>query len=229
MECLYLPDIDIHSADVIIEDEELHHLKVLRVNKQNTILATNGSGALAELIIESVEKKFAKAIICNVKLVEKPKYRTGLALGILDNRDRFEFALEKCIELGISDFYPLICKFSQKKSLNINRLEQKSISALKQSKRAWKTQIHEPIEINKIFSTRFDNYLYADMNSKIKVQAKNGDNLIIIGPEGGFSDNEINLIYEQDNLIPYTLGENRLRAETAAVSSVSILKYLLIS
>jgi GNAT superfamily N-acetyltransferase len=71
----------------------------------------------------------------------------------------FEFALEKCIELGISDFYPIKSQFTQKKSININRLELKTIAALKQSKQAWKTEIHPEIPLTKIISTDFDNYL----------------------------------------------------------------------
>ncbi len=225
MECLYLSDLDINQNEIIIDNEEFHHLKVLRINQEEKILCSNGKGTIAELQIKEITNKKATAKITNYKFIPKNKNKLGIALGILDNKDRFEFALEKCVELGVSDFYPIISKFSQKKYVNLNRLELKSISALKQSKQYWKIKIHQPILLKDIFKTDFDNFYFADLNSNSKVDYKSGDNIIIIGPEGGFSDEEIQLLYS-NQICSFTLGHNILRAETAAICSISIFNYI---
>ncbi len=226
MECLYLPDIDLDSKEIIIDGDEFHHLKVLRISENKLILSSNGKGAICELKILRIDKKQALAEIININKQEKPKNKLALALGILDNRDRFEFALEKCIELGISDFYPIKSQFTQKKSININRLELKTIAALKQSKQAWKTEIHPEIPLTKIFSTDFDNYLFADMDASAAIEYQNCNTMLIIGPEGGFSDIEIQFLRDNNKLNCISLGRNRLRAETAAISAISIINYL---
>lgn len=225
MECLFLPELTKESTSIIISGEEHKHLKVLRLRDNEGILASNGQGLLAELLVRNIDKRQATADIINISEQSKPNNQLSVALGILDNRDRFEFAIEKCVELGVQDFYPLVSQFTQRKSLNINRLELKAIAALKQSKRAWKMIMHEETKLNTLLKADFDVIYFADMLATGKIQAVEGNALIVVGPEGGFSDEECVLLRNTAKVQPFTLGENRLRAETALLTSVAMYNY----
>lgn len=225
MECLYLPELNRESNNIIISGEEYKHFKVLRLRDNESILASNGQGLLAELLVRNIDKRQATADIINISEQSKPLQHLSVALGILDNRDRFEFAIEKCVELGVQEFYPLVSQFTQRKSLNINRLELKAIAALKQSKRAWKMIMHEETKLNTLLKADFDVIYFADMLATGKMQAVKGNALIVVGPEGGFSDEECDLLRNTAKVQPFTLGENRLRAETALLTSVAMYNY----
>lgn len=225
MECLYLPELNRESNNIIISGEEYKHFKVLRLRDNESILASNGQGLLAELLVRNIDKRQATADIINVSEQSKPLQHLSVALGILDNRDRFEFAIEKCVELGVQEFYPLVSQFTQRKSLNINRLELKAIAALKQSKRAWKMIMHDETKLNTLLKADFDVIYFADMLATGKMQAVDGNALIVVGPEGGFSDEECDLLRNTAKVQPFTLGENRLRAETALLTSVAMYNY----
>lgn len=225
MECLYLPELNRESNTISISGEEYKHLKVLRLRDNESILASNGQGLLAELLVRNIDKRQATADIINISEQSKTSQHLSVALGILDNRDRFEFAIEKCVELGVQEFYPLVSQFTQRKSLNINRLELKAIAALKQSKRAWKMIMHEETKLNTLLKADFDVIYFADMLATGKMQAVEGNALIVVGPEGGFSDEECDLLRNTAKVQPFTLGENRLRAETALLTSVAMYNY----
>ncbi len=225
MECLYLPELNRESNNIIISGEEYKHFKVLRLRDNESILASNGQGLLAELLVRNIDKRQATADIINISEQSKPLQHLSVALGILDNRDRFEFAIEKCVELGVQEFYPLVSQFTQRKSLNINRLELKAIAALKQSKRAWKMIMHDETKLNTLLKADFDVIYFADMLATGKMQAVEGNALIVVGPEGGFSDEECDLLRNTAKVQPFTLGENRLRAETALLTSVAMYNY----
>ncbi|MDD3125733.1 MAG: RsmE family RNA methyltransferase [Candidatus Kapabacteria bacterium] len=239
MECLYIENLDSSAEKIIIAGDEFSHLKALHVREGEQILASNGQGLLATLVVEVLDKRKASAVVLNFYEVPYPSERLGLALGILDNRERFEFALEKAVELGATDFYPVSGDFSQKHTVKIERLEMKAIAAMKQSKQAWKINIHTPVTVDELFNiiTRkhtclpktCDNHLttiyYADMNSTNKLQANNGNAILLIGAEGGFSDREEAIIAKSEH-VSFSLGNNRLRAETASLAGLSIIKYI---
>ena len=211
MECLYIENLDSSAEKIIIAGDEFSHLKALHVREGEQILASNGQGLLATLVVEVLDKRKASAVVLNFYEVPYPSERLGLALGILDNRERFEFALEKAVELGATDFYPVSGDFSQKHTVKIERLEMKAIAAMKQSKQAWKINIHTPVTVDELFNiiTRkhtclpktCDNHLttiyYAHMNSTNKLQENNGNAIILIGAERGFSDREEGIIAQE--------------------------------
>lgn len=233
MECIYLPELNETKIYYSISGTEAHHLKVIRINTGDTILVTNGKGISALANMERISKENYSATIKEFyKNIGELDFNVGLAIGILNNRDRFEFCLEKCVELGITDFYPLITDYSQNNKINIERLKNKSISTLKQCKRSVLPTIYNPISIIELLekANRYDRIIIADESGIVptKKQEIISNTFIFIGPEGGFSDKEIELFFNfssSKNIIKWNLGNRRLRAETAAIIGVSLLSF----
>lgn len=224
MECIYWPELSKNDQVIEIDGKEAKHLKVLNTKSGAKILITNGNGLCAEARAERIAKERYKADVIEFRenLGELP-YRLGVAMGILDKRDRLEFALEKSIELGISDFYPLITKYTQKNKIQDERLFLKAIAAIKQCKRAKLPTIHAPIDVKNIDETaaEYDKIILLDENgSRPCFNDKQENILIVCGPEGGFDYSEIEMIKGLPNTSLTALGNRRLRAETAAISAV---------
>ncbi|ROL61966.1 RsmE family RNA methyltransferase [Bacteroidetes/Chlorobi group bacterium ChocPot_Mid] len=153
MECIYVSDFKLGLENFQLEHSYIRHLKALRLTIGQKIMFTNGNGVSGICILNEISKNFYKFITEKYlhDFGELP-VKFGLAIGLLSDRNRFEFALEKAVELGVTDFYPLLTKYSEKKSINKERLQSKAISALEQCKRSKLINIHEPIELKKIFS-----------------------------------------------------------------------------
>jgi len=226
MECIYIQDIDPYATSIIIPTEEACHLKSLRINTGGTIMATNGRGLMCELRISRDSKTAYSASINKVyNDYGEDTISISLAIGLLSDNTRFEFALEKAIELGIDDFYPLMLDFSQKSWLNEQRLKTKAISSIKQCKRSILPNIHKLqslLELSQNFG-QYDSIIIADPSGKPPSDEDIGNRtIIIIGAEGGFSPSEIALL-KSHNIIKWDLGSRRLRAETAAISALSYI------
>lgn len=222
MECLYIPNLDINAENILIEDDEFRHLRALHTRIGESILISNGNGTMVTVSITDIERRTASARIIATEDIPKAPYRLGLALGILDNKDRFEFALEKAVELGATDFYPLLCRYSQKQKINLERLKNKAISAIKQSKRAWNIKIHNATTIEELLKIADNSIYFADMESTNKLKYLDGNSVLLVGPEGGFSAEE-EAIIRNNQVISFTLGSNRLRAETAAIAGLTLI------
>ncbi len=224
MECIYLPELDFHSQTLPVPDNEAKHLKALHIKDADAVFATNGRGVLARTeIIRTGKNTFEAKIIDIHKNNGEADFRLGLALGILDNKDRFEFALEKGTELGITDFYPLVAKYSQKRIYSLERLRTKAIASMKQCRRAVLPDIHTPIGIEALIgSAGYARVILADESGCFPTPpADTADTLVIIGPEGGFASDEIELL--SSSAIAWKLANRRLRAETAAIAALSLI------
>lgn len=227
MHCLYHPKANRTIKEYFFENDDLKHFRAIRLRVGEKVMITNGQGLSIIANIGIVHN--------NGLVIESPLFfidygeldiKVSVGLAILDNRERMEFALEKCIELGAKEFYPLITKNSQKKIINIERLKAKSISALKQCQRSQLIEIYPATEIfeleRKFFE--FDSILLADFNGETyNTKYRKASNLILIGPEGGFTDEEINFIKKNPKTISVNLGKRRLRAETAAIAMMALL------
>ncbi len=226
MESIYFPELKQNDFQVVISGSEAKHLKALRLKINEQILISNGQGLTAKALVQSFNKESItlQTIDYFIKLNE-PAFPIALALGILSDRNRFEFALEKAVELGITDFYPLITKYVQKNKINQQRLLSKSIAAMKQCKRSVIPKIHLPIEINKLLKfAEFDTIILANENGEFpKNKNINSSVLVFVGPEGGFDKEEIGIIKEKKRTLVWKLADRRLRAETAVVSALSLI------
>ncbi|MCX6238548.1 MAG: 16S rRNA (uracil(1498)-N(3))-methyltransferase [Bacteroidia bacterium] len=222
MHLFYTPDLQ-DDTYRLSEEESKHCVRVLRLTEGETLFLVDGKGLFCEAVIISAHPK-----ACILKVVDR-KYNYGkrdyeLTVGVspTKNIDRYEWFLEKATEIGIDGIIPLISRYSERKEIKPERLEKVMISAIKQSIKAY-LPVLNPIQtfketIKKPFSgLRF----IAHCNEGGKVLLRNavvkGKNvLILIGPEGDFSTEEVELAVKE-GFIPVSLGDSRLRTETAAL------------
>jgi len=228
MKLFYNIDLNHNDKELTLFDSEHSHLaKVLRKKVDEVIYITNGRGYLFEAMILQVNLKDTKLKILSSLKRPEMNYCLNIAISPTKKNDRFEWFIEKAVEIGVSSITPIITSYTERKILNYSRLNKIAVSAMKQS-----LQTYLPV-INPI--TDFKEYLKTNQNSNnyiahcnqsershlSKIISKNSDSNIIIGPEGGFKDDEIKLAVNF-NYIPVSLGLNRLRTETAGIVSCQI-------
>ena len=221
MECLYFPDLTEETKEVVLSGEEYKHAKALRLKISDQVLITNGKGLTAVCLFTDFDKSGSKfTTISFLHNSSEPEKKVIAAVGITDNKDRFEFALEKSVELGVSAFIPLITEYSAQKNYNNERLKAKAIAAMKQCKRSILPDIFEPIMLSDLLSAYyFDQIIIADPDGKSEIEYT--DNILVaVGPEGGFSDTEL-AIFKTNEAELLKLGNRRLRTETALLATLT--------
>tara|TARA_Y100000022_G_scaffold147856_1_gene129574 strand:+ start:315 stop:1004 length:690 start_codon:yes stop_codon:yes gene_type:complete len=213
---------------VINEIDSKHISRSFRKNIGDNIRVTNGLGYLCNAEIIEKGKKI-KVKIKGVEKFEPPNLSIHVALSPLKNISRFEWFVEKATELGISQITPIVCEYSEKKRVNTERLERILISSLKQSNQFFKPKINSTNTFENFILNSEDQLLMANLKTSNKLSEKlftKSNICLMIGPEGGFSDSEIDLAKKQD-IKEVTLGNSRLRSETAAIYGMSIIRSLL--
>lgn len=230
MECILSNDLKVDSEILEIVSHEARHLHVIRVKTNDTIEISNGKGLMATAIIEKCTKKYFTCRIINLSENKGELcYKLALAVGILKRKTRFEFLLEKAVELGISEFYPIKSSFSQKNAVNHKRLVAKAIAAMKQCKRSILPIIHEPVSFEELISiqSNFKNTILTDVDGVSPFEKQiSGSTIILIGTEGGFSSDELECIKKSNPLV-WNLGNRRLRTETAAIIATGVASLFL--
>jgi len=209
-------------------DTQKHVIQVLRLKENDSILITNGKGLLCKAIITSINKKQTIVQLKDVQTFMPPEIKTCIAISLLKNASRFEWFLEKATELGISSIVPLLCKRTEKQHFRYERMKTILISAMLQSKQSWLPELKEPVLFSNILvENNYDLKLIAHCGNTEKKHLNNfetnNDTILLIGPEGDFSDEEISFA-EKNNYISVSLGNNRLRTETAGVAAAVLLK-----
>lgn len=224
MNLFYQPDISLHKLD---EEESRHAVKVLRMNEGDVIDITDGKGFFyVAKIIKADAKKCAFEIV-EQRAIAKRNFQIHLAIAPTKNIDRIEWFVEKAVEIGIDQISFLLCKNSERKVINKERIEKIAVSAMKQSQQAWLPQINDTVPFKEISSMnaeqKFIAYVDASNPTHLQSVAKPEKNyLVLIGPEGDFSKDELDIAL-QNGFEKISLGANRLRTETAALVSCQIL------
>jgi 16S rRNA (uracil1498-N3)-methyltransferase len=229
MECIFSEELQKKAEDIVISGDEAKHLHVLRLNIGDEVEISNGAGLIATTVIQSIKNK---SYICRVENITENKGELGfqldLAFGIISDRNRLEFMIEKATELGVRNYYPVVTQFSQKKTINLSRLEQKALAAMKQSKRSVLPKISDPKTFPEIIELT-ENYNCIILSDVDGVHFEPGqfigDCLVLVGPEGGFSPDEIEEIKKCDPII-LSLGNRRLRTETAAILTTGLVSLM---
>jgi 16S rRNA (uracil1498-N3)-methyltransferase len=228
----YDPGTSPETSEITLdEDNSRHIVQVLRMRPGEALQLTDGKGSLLNaLIVEDHKKK------CRVKvqsLVTSPsrKKKVAIAISPLKNASRFEWFLEKAAEIGVSEIIPLQSERTERQHLRPDRLHNILVSALLQSQQTWLPVLHPLTSLSRVLEdTRYDRRLIAhcleDSLPAIPVVASpvtpTVSTLILIGPEGDFSAEEVALALK-NGFVPVTLGENRLRTETAGVVAATLL------
>ena len=213
---------------VMNEIDSKHISRSFRKNIGDSIMITNGFGYLCNAEIVEIGKKI-KVKINSIEKFKSSSNSIHIALSPLKNASRFEWFVEKSTELGISQITPLVCEYSEKKKVNMDRLERILISSLKQSNQFFKPIINSIKTFENFIRENEDELFMANLktSNKIKRELFTKNNIcLMIGPEGGFSDGEIKLAKEQ-NIKEVSLGNSRLRSETAAIFGLSVIKSLI--
>lgn len=217
------------SQNVVFDHEESRHLhKVLRYQSGDKVTITNGLGGLFTATLVEVNPKQCIASIINYKKEPTLPYHLHLAVAPTKNNDRFEWFLEKATEIGVSEITPIICDHSERKVIKPERFEKIIESAMKQSLKIYKPLLN-PLtsfsEFNKLqLTSNSKKYIAHCHNSEKELLAKackpEESSVILIGPEGDFSYKELELS-SKTGFLAISLGESRLRTETAAIMACS--------
>lgn len=223
MQLFYNSDIKQGDVTFFFDKEESKHIvKVLRKKESDIIFITNGLGFLFESEIILASEKKCEVKITKETFQEPDKFYTHIVVAPTKMNDRLEWFLEKATEIGIHEITPIICDHSERKVYKIDRAEKIIQAAMKQSLHYYIPKINEPISFSQFVKSNIDGQKFiahceeTDKKSFKNEVKKDEKVTILIGPEGDFSTKEINLAIV-NNFIPVTLGNTRLRTETAAL------------
>lgn len=207
-----------------IEEQEHQHLfKVLRKKVGDEIFVCNGKGLMVKAKITEIDKR--KTFLNYLETIKEEKVdRNNLILAVspTKKREKYEMMIEKCVEIGVSEIVPFYSQNSERRNLNLERLESIVLSAMKQSKSLFLPIINQEISFNELLKYTHINHKYIAYVEEKTLSIKSlkidcdTKTLFAIGPEGGFTSQEVSLAKE-NNFIPLSLGEKRLRTETAGI------------
>ncbi len=224
----YEPELDLRSEAVVLEGDEYRHLaRALRVPVGETVYVTNGRGLIAICRVEAVDKRSASLAVTGIEEERRSFAGTTLALACL-KKDAFERAVEQCTELGISEIVPFVSQKAHLKDYSpsfLERLERIALSAIKQSFQPTIPKIRTVIPFEDVleYVKRSPVALVGDPEGKpLEPVAVDGARLIVIGPEGGFSDTEHDQFAEAGAEF-VSVSRFRLRAETAAAAIATVV------
>lgn len=228
---------DIFDNSAILNEEESHHFaKVLRGKEGDFVHVTDGKGKIAEIEVNSISKKVVEGKIINLKTeFEKKNYYLHVAIAPTKTMERLEFFLEKATEIGIDEITFLQTYHSERKNIKIERIEKIVQSATKQSLKAYLPKINDLIKFNDFIKSDFNDFTKCIAHCEADVERTPFKNiledkpkkiLILIGPEGDFSRDEIK-ISEENGFSGISLGQQRFRTETAALQAVFAVDWIL--
>ncbi len=212
--------------------ESRHIVRVLRKKIGDQLYITNGKGILCVAEITIANDK--KCLITIISILQKAKpwnYHLHIAIAPTKNIDRFEWFLEKATEIGIDEITPLLCNHSERKVIKTERLEKVIEAAMKQSLKFHLPKLNPLTKFSDFINQEFEGNLciaHCEKTNKQSLKSvvqPNQKTTILIGPEGDFSISEIEMAIQQ-KFEPITLGESRLRTETAGIVATQITSFI---
>ena len=219
---------------VLDEDTSRHVVQVLRMKEGEKLNLTDGKGNLITAEVIDAHKKHCAVNIIDSRLTTHDSRKVTIAISLLKNTSRFEWFLEKATEIGVSEIVPLICERTEKQKFRYDRMKGICISAMLQSQQCWLPELHEPGKYIEYIKSITDYGELTKFIAHCEEPTKKRDfstfqplnnSTILIGPEGDFTKNEIELAL-QNNFIPVSLGEKRLRSETAGIVAAALFCHI---
>ena len=216
------------SLVTLDEGNSKHILQVLRMRKGDKLRLTDGKGNIITGSIAEEQKKICIVSIKEQVLQASLPYKSTIAISLIKNAARYEWFLEKAVEAGINNVIPLLCERTEKTYFRYDRMRQIMISAMLQSRQAWLPFLSEPVKFKdwlpgQTGNTRCIAHCYEGYKDTFRqITDRNDDVVICIGPEGDFSEAEIQLAL-QHKFIPVSLGSTRLRTETAGIAAAVLM------
>jgi len=227
MTLFYAPNIA--QTPFLTEEESLHCVKVLRLKAGDVVHVIDGVGGLYQVELVAPHSKHTEVRILSVQHdFEKRPFRVHLAVAPTKNIDRFEWFVEKAAEIGVDTITPLLCRYSERKVIKSERIEKILISASKQSLKAFVPTLNPMMPYDDFISSVKESYRFiahcydAEKKHLLHVCPPNADVVVLVGPEGDFSLEEVNLALK-NQFHAVTLGNSRLRTETAGVVACHLL------
>jgi 16S rRNA (uracil1498-N3)-methyltransferase len=229
----YIKEYDPSQKEITLEEDTSRHIvQVLRMKPGDKINLTDGQGNLLTASIADDHKKHCRVNIEATLYQQPATQKTAIAISLVKNSGRFEWFLEKATEIGIREIIPLICERTEKQKFRHDRMQGICTNAMLQSQQCWLPVLHEPIAYELLFrqeeiagiAQKFIAHCIEDEKHALAsmINKTNSSCIILIGPEGDFSKKEIDLAVQQ-HFIPVSLGETRLRTETAGVAAAVLL------
>jgi 16S rRNA (uracil1498-N3)-methyltransferase len=230
MHHFYEPDI-IHGTNFLNEEESKHALKVMRLREGDLIDVMDGKGSIYHCRITNPGKNCEFKVL-DQKVGSRRPFLIHIAIAPAKNPERMEWFIEKATEIGIDKVSVIITRNTERNKMRKERMLKKAVSAMKQSMNLWLPEINEEIDFLEFIKNHSGEYhkfiAYVDENhqSHLKDAAPRGQStLILIGPEGDFTKEEIKIALEHD-FSPVSLGQSRLRTETAGIVACHTLNMI---
>jgi len=240
----YISNYDGTQKQIVLdEDTSKHIVQVLRMKTGAQLNLTDGKGSLLICGIVAEHKRHCEVEVLSSIIYPLSSKKITISISLLKNTNRFEWFLEKATEIGVSEIIPLICVRTEKEKFRFDRMQGICISAMLQSQQCWLPVLHEPVKFenvemwipkaigsgngpNYIAHCR-DGYKQPSLHSLVSTSTDShiftsSHSLICIGPEGDFTTDEIEWALKH-HFIPVSLGETRLRTETAGVVAAALL------
>jgi len=230
----YIENFEASQKEIILdEDNSKHIVQVLRMKKGEKLNLTDGKGNLITTEITRDHKKHCEVRILAASDQQQATRKITIAISLLKNSSRFEWFLEKATEIGINEIIPLVCKRSEKQKFREERMKNILVGAMLQSQQCWLTVLHKPIDYQLLFrqqdvidaSQKFIAHCIEDEKRNLSdlVNESLPSQIILIGPEGDFTSEEVQLAV-QNHFTTVSLGETRLRAETAGMVAATLIR-----
>lgn len=222
------------GSQFILDNTESGHLtRVLRLKKGDHVLVINGSGSLFECSVIEADNRAARlGIVGEKQNFNSWNHHLHIAIAPTKNRDRFEFFIEKAVEIGIDEITPIITSRTERTIIKTERIEKIIISAMKQSVKTTRTTINAPLAFDDFINIREQEQKFiahcieSQKSMALKEIYKPGNDVtILIGPEGDFTDMEVQEA-KKSGYIPISLGSSRLRTETAGIAACSLIYFI---
>ena len=225
--------VGITNEFFLSEETSKHTIQVLRMQRGEQLQLTDGAGDLFTVEIIDENRKKCCVKVLSTTHVPATKNKITIAISLLKINSRFEWFLEKATEIGISQIIPILCERTEKQHFKYERMNSILVSAMLQSQQVWKPLLNEPVKfmeyLNFVKNEKGLQKVIAhceDENNKVKLSNnllnKKARQLILIGPEGDFTKTEIETAIAND-FISVSLGNTRLRTETAGIVAAAML------